>query len=284
MVNRSGQVLVLVLLVVVVSLAIGLSVASRNITNLKTATQSERSQRAFSASEGGVEDVLSKLNQVATDITTGSATSGCPVSGDSATCTVPVGNISATVNVKSYNTFDSTIELGSVGQIDINPDGTLATQVRIDWGKATGALYEPSIEVIEYYKKTDGTYDQNRKYFQGDNSSPAGRAANETGPFDAPGVCIVIPGYKCAIFGLQTLGVQAGPSGFRILRIRPFWDKASVKVSGVGGTIPLQSFKLESTARTDEGLTRKVEVNRNALPALPAAFDYALFSSGSITK
>ena len=56
---KSGQILILVLLVVVVVLAIGLSVASRNITNLRTATQSEQSQRAFGAAEGGVEKVLS---------------------------------------------------------------------------------------------------------------------------------------------------------------------------------------------------------------------------------
>ena len=50
---KQGQILILVLLVVVVILAIGLSVASRNITNLRTSTQTENSQKAFSAAEGG---------------------------------------------------------------------------------------------------------------------------------------------------------------------------------------------------------------------------------------
>ena len=56
--KKKGQVLVLVLLVVVVALAVGLSVASRNLTNLRITTQSEQSQRAFNAAEGGNEHAL----------------------------------------------------------------------------------------------------------------------------------------------------------------------------------------------------------------------------------
>lgn len=270
--NRSGQVLVLVLLIVVVALAIGLSVASRNITNLKTATQSERSQRAFSASEGGVEDVLSKLNQVATDIATGSATSGCPVSGDSATCTVPVGGISATVNVKAHDTYESMIELGTVGQVDLKD---FSGGIRIEWSKSGESANPATIEVIEYYQPTAGTFSQKREAWQG----LPGRSG-ESGPFLSPSSSCSGTYRACAVFNID----PSSPGTGKYLRIRPFWDRASVKVSALSGAIPLQSFDLESTARTDEGITRKVLVTKNALPALPAAFDYALFSSGSITK
>src|SRR3989338_3404772 len=97
--KRRGQILILVLLIVVVALAVGLSVASRNITNLRTSTQTEQSQRAFSAAEGGVEDVLSKLSTIANDINVGSSNSGCAVAGNQAICSVPVGEITANVNV-----------------------------------------------------------------------------------------------------------------------------------------------------------------------------------------
>lgn len=42
----------------VVALTVGLSVASRSITNLRTTTEQEQSQRAFSAAEAGIERVL----------------------------------------------------------------------------------------------------------------------------------------------------------------------------------------------------------------------------------
>lgn len=55
---RGGQVLLIVVLTMVVALTVGLSIASRTITNLKFSKQSEESQRAFSAAEAGIEQAL----------------------------------------------------------------------------------------------------------------------------------------------------------------------------------------------------------------------------------
>lgn len=56
--SQSGQVLMIVVLTMIVSLTVGLSIASRTITNLKISKQSEESQRAFQAAEAGVERAL----------------------------------------------------------------------------------------------------------------------------------------------------------------------------------------------------------------------------------
>lgn len=56
--SERGQTLLIVVLVMVVALTIGLSVASRSIISLRTATEEENSQRAFSAAEAGVEKAL----------------------------------------------------------------------------------------------------------------------------------------------------------------------------------------------------------------------------------
>lgn len=48
----------IVILIMVVSLTVGLSVASRSIVNLRTSTEEENSQRAFSAAEAGIEKAL----------------------------------------------------------------------------------------------------------------------------------------------------------------------------------------------------------------------------------
>jgi len=55
---QKGQALLIVVLIMVVVLTIGLSVASRSITNLKITNDDESSQRAFSAAEAGVERAL----------------------------------------------------------------------------------------------------------------------------------------------------------------------------------------------------------------------------------
>jgi type II secretory pathway pseudopilin PulG len=53
--SESGQMLLIVVLVMVVALTVGLSVATRSITNVKISKQNEESQRAFQAAEAGLE-------------------------------------------------------------------------------------------------------------------------------------------------------------------------------------------------------------------------------------
>lgn len=56
--SNSGQVLLIVVLTMVVALTVGLSIASRTITNLKISKQNEESTRAFQAAEAGIEKAL----------------------------------------------------------------------------------------------------------------------------------------------------------------------------------------------------------------------------------
>ena len=55
---QRGQVLLIVVLVMVVALTVGLSLASRSITNLRTASDQVNADRAFSAAEAGIQRAL----------------------------------------------------------------------------------------------------------------------------------------------------------------------------------------------------------------------------------
>lgn len=55
-----GQMLLIVVLVMVVILTVGLSAATRTITNIRVATDEEDSERAFSAAEAGLEQALGR--------------------------------------------------------------------------------------------------------------------------------------------------------------------------------------------------------------------------------
>ncbi|MBI3341700.1 hypothetical protein HY024_01105 [Candidatus Curtissbacteria bacterium] len=269
--TSSGQILILVLLIVVVALAVGLSVAARNITNLRSSAQTEQSQRAFTTAEGGVEDILSRLSFVAADVAS---------HGGSAPYTVDVGGgLQANIVVKSNSAYQSTIDLGNVGQIDLDPThpgGAVRgsdIQIKISWGKA-GVSGSQATLVVTQYTLSGGVYGQSRKLFTGD-AAPVGA---ESGTPDSKGSCSPDAGFAtCAV-------VTVPPSAI-LLRIRPFWTSATVSVAVQGaGTIPVQTYDISSTAKTAAGITRKVQVTRTALPQLPAAFDYVLFSSGSIVK
>lgn len=56
--KEDGQALLIVVLVIVVALTVGLSLASRSITNLRNTTDEANSQKAFAAAEAGVEQAL----------------------------------------------------------------------------------------------------------------------------------------------------------------------------------------------------------------------------------
>ena len=52
---QKGQILLIVVLVMTIALTIGLSLATRTITDIRTTTEEDNSQRAFSAAEAGIE-------------------------------------------------------------------------------------------------------------------------------------------------------------------------------------------------------------------------------------
>lgn len=274
--TKRGQILILVLLIIVVALAVGLSVAARNITNLRTSTQTEQSQRAFSAAEGGVEDVLSRLTNIAQN-NSAAVSSSAGYNTD-----VPVGNLTANVIVKSSNVYQSAIDTGSVGQINLQG---ASGNLQIYWANCDDPLEsaQPATLAVTQYSQSGSTYSQLRQIFQGDSS--AGRS--ESGSFDSSNPQVSCP----SATGFRNSATVAVVPNAVLMRIRPFWVKATVKVSGTG--LQSQIYDITSTAKviptgsdpsTTGGVTRTVKVQRTALPQLPAAFDYALFSESAVAK
>lgn len=68
---ESGQALLIVVLVMVIALTVGLSLASRSITNLRNSTDEANSQAAFSAAEAGVEQAVKLGNVTGASILSG---------------------------------------------------------------------------------------------------------------------------------------------------------------------------------------------------------------------
>lgn len=61
--SSSGQAFLIVVLIMVIALTVGLSVASRTVTNLKMGSEEANSQKAFSAAEAGIEQTLQTTGQ-----------------------------------------------------------------------------------------------------------------------------------------------------------------------------------------------------------------------------
>jgi Tfp pilus assembly protein PilX len=72
--ESSGQVLLIVIITMIVALTVGLSLASRTISNLKISKQNEDSQRAFQAASAGIEKYLNQSSGSGADVSLTNAT------------------------------------------------------------------------------------------------------------------------------------------------------------------------------------------------------------------
>lgn len=305
--KKSGQVLILVLLVVVVSLAIGLSVASRNLANLKISTQTEQSQRAYTVAENGVEKVLANLNTIKNDPTVAAGTYTTVTSPDSA------GAI-GTATVASKTTYERQIPLGEVGQVDLITG--VGGKYNVMWAKKSSineCVKPASLEVTLVYTDASGNYQQRRWYLTGAtgvtgrSESPALVTADSAGSnltftynaaaYQLASVCAtsgVTPPtmnpscpalyVDCAIIDTSISGVVPAGGLRKLLRIRPLWTDTTVNISSNGGSLGIQEYVISSTSSVGNGVTRKLLVQKSALPSVPAVFDFALFSETNITK
>jgi len=74
----------------------------------------------------------------------------------------------------------------------------------------------------------------------------------------------------------------------KLVRIRPIYNKASIRVTGrnaEGNEVSLgtQLYRIDSRAQSETLESKAVEVTRT-IPSLPSVFDYVLFSGTGIVK
>jgi len=142
--SQSGQALLIVVLVMVIVLTIGLAVASRSIVGMRTSTEQSESQKALSAAEAGIEQVLKSSTDVSIggtlDNNASFSTTATQVKGTS--FNLNGGNI-----VAKNEGFDLWLSDYSTdpGLIYANPwSGTLTVR----WGDFTGACSNAALEIV----------------------------------------------------------------------------------------------------------------------------------------
>lgn len=286
--GTGGQALIILLLVMVIGLTIGLSVATRSTTDIRIATQHAYSQKAFSAAEAGIEDALRRDLGLVT--VAGGKISSAP--GGDAAYEVKV---TAQGGGQTFATSTSVAQ-DDVAQIVLTPPSSPApTGLWIYWINendkserdplATPSVPGASLEITEVY--LDGAEYKVKKYAV----NPTCDTTSETG--ETNGFDPVNPdNLQCSSASNNVGGrtyrnrvaitLQANS---RLLRFRPLYNKTSVAVqvkSPANATLPIQSYLIESTGIAGD-VSRKLQVSRS-LEALPSIFDYAIYSGTSLTK
>lgn len=258
--TQRGQVALIILLIMVVVLTVGVSIASRTVMDVSLSRQEEQGGRVYQAAESGVESALSQdLTQdslYVNDVFSGSVTS--------------ISDITIDYTVARIKTLETRVDEGS--SVAVNVTGVAnGSQLQINWGKGRDcSSADPSQNVssllIHVIKNTGGVMTQ-RNYGYGG--------------------CAYTNGYPIALSGTNGYAsrvVLTMETGDTLIRVIPLFNDSAIQVDGVGWTLPTQYYTITSQAKNQLGNeTKAIQVART-LPAYPSVMDYVLYSGTTIVK
>lgn len=285
--KQSGQALLIILLVMSVVLTIGLSIASRSITDIAVSRQEEESSRAFSAAEAGIERFLLG----------GPATGTLPAGGG---YKVSSGLVLGAGSEFVYPVSLNSGEVATVWLVSHDDSGGQVCgssypcfkedEVKICWGAsgtADGSANAPALEVSILYTDGSGRAKIARGAYDPNSSR---RTTNKFSPAD-PGGCSL--GGTSFAFG-KSIDIDSSEFGVtlrkdenkldpgpRFLRLRMLYNTDRPHPIGISvddDVLPRQGTKVESTGNVGD-ITRKIELS-NLYSDLPPIFEFGLFSGG----
>ncbi|MBU2632351.1 hypothetical protein KKG52_01425 [Patescibacteria group bacterium] len=257
--KERGQTLLIVVLIMVIALTVGLSVATRSIVNLRTSTEEAASQKALAAAEAGIEQALSTNTPVSGVFSANIIynTSSAEVKGDRFLLNAGnplLKNDGVDLWLSDYSTNESEL-------YDNRRSGT----VTIYWGEddsCKNAALE--IAVIEAGALPNWKNDAVIKKYAVD---PC--VARRSNNFDAS-----VAGDTILTKPLQHSYSITVSSGI-VARIIPIYFDAVIGISSTV-SLPSQGFEIESTGEAG-GTERKVTVFKG-YPRIPSEFfPYNLF-------
>lgn len=287
--RQKGQIVLLLILVMTVALAIGLSVIQRSLSDISTASRVEESSRAFSAAEAGIETalgtgsigLLTLPNNSEADVTNSDwgpeIQSG--TTGPQSPLEYPPLGKEETAHVW-FADPDSTA----------NPPTPVYKQQTLDvyWGNSSTERAALELTIV-YYDSNGNQYKSQKLYLDQIIRTPPNN-------FDTTADCSgdnaktpTPPGsfknYQC----YKSINLPASPAQLMLLRARllynttyqPFAAQAT-GTCGLSCSLPGQARTLTSTG-TFGKTQRKVQLFQEK-KVVPPYMDFAIFSDSEINK
>lgn len=254
---RSGQIGLLLLVIMGVVVALVLSVASRSLSDTVLSRQERESSAAFSVAESGIEKAMNEIKAQPNQSITGQLTGLTDfVTGEYNVSTTP-----------SYGLF---VKEGETAHLDLSsyvPSLTIMWTKRIDKNEnvptcSEGSQLAPAALEISAFAGDVVT----RSYFNPSSCSPGpnGFASSDDGGDEY----------------LSKLTSYSVPAGTTTIRIKPIYAGATLSVSGPG--LNDQLYLIQSQASGGDA-KKEIEVRRG-LDSPPSIFDFAVFTAGTIVK
>lgn len=258
---QGGQVLIISLLVLVVALTVGLSLAVRSITTTRMTSAQDSSQRAFSAAEAGIEQALTA--SAGTTIT-GSFTNN---NSSYATSTSLLSGDEVLMENGAFIFKDNPVDVWLSNYPDYTSPWT--GSLKIYWGKSTDSCNQSessnTMAAVEVVLISGSTAAPAIKHFAYDPCS-ARRANNHFSIISAGGI---VKGRAFAYSA--TINVTSG----LLARVIPLYAGTYIGVSGTG--LPPQGTVITSVGNSG-GTQRKI-VSFRGYPKPPIElYPFLIFS------
>jgi len=273
--SKNGQVVLIVLLIMSVILVVGLSIASRSVTDIKISQQSQEAARALWVAQAGLEEAI-KLNQ---SIGAGEKQ---PLGGvEYSVSKVGIGGANEFVFPGNFGPDEPAVlwlveHNASTKEIDDSVYYT-GSKLTFYWGdKSACDANSPALEATLVYKDSGNKF-QNKRYVYDHCSS--GRTQN----FSDSNIDCSFGGKNFAFCSsAETLNLPVGSKPY-LVRLKLLFNNTPQPV-GVGGdaNFPGQGDCYESSATVAEsGVTRKLR-QCQLWGTTPSIFDNVLFSGNSL--
>lgn len=296
--KQNGQALMIVLLAVAAVAAVALTVSSRSSTEVSITTDVEDSQRAFSAAEAGVEQILFEGTSGTvgdTFVNSGSTytatTEYIPPAATQTQFVYPFqvsAGESATLWLMGHDstTNEPTCSGGSTSSTagDVETCFT-GSSVNVCWGTLNSGV-RSAVEVSVYYRTPAGSRVK-RVVFDPDSTRRASNSFSApTSTNEGSGTCTV-EGTNYPYMGtvnFSSMGISFSQlNTLRMLRVRSLYNTTPTNIGFISDTrLPIQGIKIDSRG-TAGAATRRLNAF-SLFPAIPDMFDAALYSPPGLTK
>jgi hypothetical protein len=280
---RAGQVTLLALLLGVLGLTVGLSVASRSLSDLKQASYVDFGTKALAAAEAGAEYGLYWQSLNPNDNSKCSSLGGVPLDVKAITSSASWNLL----NIKSIfvdvcpdpNVFLSK-DVGSDDVLQANMTGLNGnSSYSVLWqnGPATAQAMEVTVLYLDYSIK--------RYAYNSQSASGAPWTGNNFLTAGTPPASSA----SCPTAGLGNVSgaipATNGGGGNYVIQIRakPLGGQSVVQICG-SSALQSQRYIVTSAATTNNNVTKKIQVTRENNGTLPSVFDNVIFSGGNLNK
>jgi hypothetical protein len=295
--DQSGQMAILVMLVLVVALTIGLAIIARTTTDIRLSTNTNQSNQAYAAAEAGIEAALGNNVAYNSNIPIGNASFTVASPAPQGNSTIPFAfpnelkkDEAAQIWLFDYNYFKDVANAAQPYSGFYNECATQSNcqKLSLYWGKAGGdASKTPALEASLIYKDSAGFGVE--KYAFDSKSALRGNGFDSAITANPPAIT-TNQGTKSYLYKqditLAASGAnQCAASGkcYLLLRLKLLYNTGEDHPVAVAPqstkALPAQGSQIDSEGKSGDTV-RKVRVYQS-FPTLPGIFDFVVFNGST---